>query len=132
MSAYHLTENKEALSHPDMYKLTHKNHPCTIWVNESIQNWEWLMSLMCELNSEYKLRYKKIRVNHLAFDKLEKIVLKCGKPKLPNIGLTPFAQAMPEELRNDDPVKAYRDYYMRDKRELAVWSNRQGVPSWYH
>ena len=25
------------------YKATHKNHPCTLWSNESSANWDWLV-----------------------------------------------------------------------------------------
>jgi hypothetical protein len=31
---------------------------------------------------------------------------------IPNTELTPFAQAMPDEYKDDDPVVAYRTYYM--------------------
>ena len=35
------------------YKLSHKNHPCAIWVRQCIENYIWLCDLglsLCELN----------------------------------------------------------------------------------
>ena len=37
---------------PTMY-----NHPCSIWVRESLDNYEWLYKLADELNKEYGYRY---------------------------------------------------------------------------
>ena len=33
------------------------NHPCSIWVRESLDNYEWLYDLAHELNKEYGFRY---------------------------------------------------------------------------
>jgi hypothetical protein len=49
---------------------------------------------------------------------------------LPSIGVTKFAQAMPEDYKNDDAIQAYRDYYMGEKRHIADWGKR-GAPVWY-
>ena len=108
------------------YKSTHKNHPCAKWVRESRQNYEWLTSLMLELNEEYKFRFEK-SVDHLSVVKLEDL-----DPPLiiPNIGLTPFAQAMPKKYKQADPVLAYRNYYIGEKRHLAKWRRRK-PPKWW-
>ena len=50
-------------------------------------------------------------------------------PNLFDIGLTKFPEAMPEQYRCDDAIKAYRDYYNGDKRHLFNWKNRT-VPEW--
>lgn len=42
---------------------------------------------------------------------------------------TPFVLAMPEEYRQQDPVEAYRNYFLGEKRKLAVWE--QGQPDWW-
>ncbi|MBT4785044.1 MAG: hypothetical protein HOO21_06795, partial [Candidatus Marinimicrobia bacterium] len=85
------------------YKLTHKNHPCTIWARKSISNYLWLFKLIERLNAEYRYRYDK-DINHKSFDMVKTLPM----PDLPVIGLTPFAQAMPEQYRNKNAVKAYR------------------------
>ena len=44
--------------------------------------------------------------------------------------LTPFAQAMPEKYRDNNTVKAYREYYIGEKQHLATWKKR-GAPKWW-
>lgn len=73
------------------YKATHKNHPCSVWVRQSLQNWCWLRELAYCLNEEYKARYNK--PHHKSWLVIESL----PEPDLPDIGLTPFAQAMPEQ-----------------------------------
>jgi hypothetical protein len=46
-------------------------------------------------------------------------------------GLTPFAQAMPDEYKHEDAVIAYRQYYQSpEKRRLASWKKRP-KPEWF-
>ena len=50
---------------------------------------------------------------------------------MPDLGLTPMRQAMPDEYKNNDPVKAYRDYVINEKT-YAQWNkipDRQ--PYWW-
>ena len=110
--------------HDTGYKLTHKNHPCTIWARKSLSNYIWLKSLISLLNSEYRYRYDK-SVNHKSFD----MAMSLPMPDLPVIGLTPFAQAMPEQYRNKNAVKAYRDYYINEKSSFLTWTKRK-TPKW--
>ena len=52
---------------------------------------------------------------------------------LPDLGLTPFAQAMPDELKSDNAVESYRMFYMKDKAAIgkgANWKVR-GKPHWW-
>ncbi|MEH6559431.1 MAG: hypothetical protein V7708_16665 [Oceanicoccus sp.] len=43
-----------------------------------------------------------------------------------SIGLTPFAQAMPESYKiADDPVAADRDFYCGEKADFATWKKRK-------
>lgn len=106
------------------YKLTHKNHPCTIWARESLSNYNWLKRLTRLLNYEYKYRYNK-DVNHKSYD----LVKTLPTPDIPDIGLTPFAQAMPDQYKNKDAVKAYREYYLKEKSLLLKWTKRI-IPKW--
>lgn len=106
------------------YKSTHIHQPCTVWLRQSKQNWEWLKAMTSALNDEYKRRYFHI-YDHKSF----RILKELPEPNLPDIGLTPFAQAMPEHYRDTNPVKAYRSYYMGDKRSINQWKTT--TPSWY-
>ena len=43
--------------------------------------------------------------------------------------MTPFAQAMPDEYRDDDAVKAYRAYY--HSKTFAKWEKGTPTPDWW-
>lgn len=111
------------------YKPTHKNHPCTLWVAESSNNAMWLVTLAAYLNDEYRTRY------HSEHDHKSWIVIrdlwrdKASHTGLPDVPMTPFAQAMPDELRiPHDPVRAYRQYYRT--KPFVTW-DRGLTPLWW-
>ena len=107
------------------YKLSHKNHPCSIWARTSLSNYRWLLSLGKELCLEYTHRYKKTHKCEKVLDWLTK-----NEPKIQNIGLTKFSLAMPDNYKNASAVKSYRDYYMGENREICAWKDRD-IPQWY-
>lgn len=119
-TTHHVTESE----YIPPYKPTHKNHPCTIWVRESIDNYKWLVEFGLELSKEYTYRYGKTH-------KCEAYIRELGKniPNLPNIGFTKPAQAMPDIYKCDDSIKAYRQYYFFEKYDLHSWKKRD-VPKW--
>lgn len=100
------------------YKITHINHPCTKWVRKSSPNYKWLYNMSYYLNEEYKRRYDK-NVNHKSFDVINSLPV----PRIPNFGLTKFAQAMPDEYKHDDYITAYRSYYVNDKIKFTKFTN---------
>lgn len=106
------------------YKSTHINHPCTIWTRSSLSNWLWLGSLSYYLNREFKYRFEHVG-NHRSFD----VILNIPYPNIPDIGLTPFLQTMPEYLKNNDPVVAYRNYYIKEKINILSYKKRR-IPFW--
>jgi hypothetical protein len=113
--------------HADLlYKSTHVNHPCSKWCRASANNYQWLYELFVCLCDEYTFRYGKI---HLCDTKFRKI-LNTHPKGIPQIGLTPIAQAMPEQYKNENPVIAYRQYYINEKSKFAVWTKRE-KPYWY-
>lgn len=109
---------------PTMY-----NHPCTIWVRSSYENYAYTFNYAAGLCDEYTYRYGKVR-------DLERIVKNFEVPKkLPNNGLTKFALALsdkfPPNLRDpDNPVQTYRYFYMLDKATFATWKFRS-KPEWW-
>lgn len=108
------------------YRKTHVNHPCTKWARESLDNWLWLKDLALELNKEFKFRYGK-SVDH----KSATVIMSLPTPKLPSKGMTPFAKAMPDRLQLiENPVEAYRQYYIEEKNHIAVWTKRT-QPDWW-
>jgi len=114
-----------------LYKLSHVNHPCAIWVRESRENFLWLVDYTEALYNEYQFRYgpndKHGRVvRMIKFCKENHHLI-----EFPKKGLTPFALAMPWYLQiPHKPVLSYRLYYMMCKRHLADWKKRK-VPFWY-
>lgn len=108
------------------YKLTHKNHPCSIWARTSKDNAIWLQTLGVELLAEYKHRYGKIH-------KSGPIILNFPITQLSfnYIDRTPFVLAMPDKYKIvDNPVQSYRTYYLNEKRAFASWKNRS-IPDWW-
>ena len=109
------------------YLFAFPNHPCTIWLRESQANIRWGLELFRHLLIEYTFRYGKHRDlekvyfwirDHFPYDLIEKTEI------------TSFAQAVPEIYKDVDSVKAYRNYYMGDKRHIAKWKNRD-QPEWW-
>jgi hypothetical protein len=116
------------------YKATHKNHPCTIWARNSIQNYNWLWWHAMALCEEYTFRYGK---RHKSQDVIEACeTVPDGNSMIykdiDHPTYMPVAQAMPDEFKSNDPVQAYRDYYWFDKRNSIdmQWTERQ-KPSWW-
>ena len=118
------------------YKSTHAKHPCVLGILESPANRGWFINHLIMMSAECQARFKKKYA--------------CTMPAMGIARLfddynlvadwedhTPFAQAMPEEYRNEDAVQAYRDYYLGDKMEQmnsqsilkhSVWT--LGEPTW--
>jgi hypothetical protein len=107
------------------YKLSHKNHPCSIWSRESLSNYLYLCELGLELCKEYTHRYEK---RHKSQDVIEWCMV--HKPNISDIGLTEPAKAMPDEYKTNSVVESYRNYYMGAKSGFAVWKKRE-KPFWF-
>ena len=108
------------------YKLSHKNHPCSIWVRESLSNYLYLCDLGLELSKEYTYRYGK---RHKSQDIIEWCL--SNKPIIKDIGFTTPPKAMPDEYKVDDVIESYRNYYVGAKKDFAKWKNRD-IPEWFH
>lgn len=100
------------------YKPTHQKHPCTLWVAESIGNYNWLLKHAEELCKEYTRRYNK---KH----KTQEIIQWCNenKPQIKKKKLTAFVQAMPEKYKDKCSIKAYQNFYKGEKLKFARWKN---------
>jgi len=107
------------------YRLSHKNHPCSIWARESLTNYLWLCELGLELCKEYTHRYGK---RHKSLDVIEWCIE--NKPRISDKGFTEPAKAMPEEYKVDSVVESYRNYYIGEKAGFSKWKNRD-IPLWF-
>ena len=105
-----------------------RNHPCTVWANESIINAWWLVAHGMALCEEYTHRYEKIH-------SCEKTILEAGnlipftmdRPKS-------FARAMPDEFKHNDNIDTFtaykkyiaskswvKDNYLRKPDRKPIW-----------
>ena len=107
----------------DAYRKTHPNHPCAVWVRESVENYRWLSDLGLCLCREYTFRYGK---THKTAAHIE--WLSDNFPTLPALDRTPFRMAMPDEFKSDDPVLAYQAYYLGAKERMLTFSKRPPPP----
>jgi hypothetical protein len=109
------------------YKLSHRNHPCSIWVRSCVENYVWLCDLGIELCKEYTYRYGK---RHKSQDVIEWCMLNI--PNIKEIGdITPFPLAMNDECKiNGEVVESYRKYYIMYKKDFAKWTGRE-IPLWF-
>lgn len=130
-SAQMMCSVMHGMGHIPPYKMTHANHPCTLWVSRSGQNYQWLYRLMEALNLEYRIRFRNI--DHLSWTKIVEfhrgLDRNLSVNDFPEKGLTEFAQSMPEKYRDPDPVKAYRAYYLGEKKHLLTYTKRE-APKW--
>jgi hypothetical protein len=116
-----------------LYKITHKNHPVTIWMRTSLANYLWTLDMVDAMHTEWKYRYNhpatKMHKSYIVATYLRKYAPTADK--FEKQGITPFALAMPDEYKSDDAVEAYRKYYQSpDKQKIASWKKRP-KPEWY-
>ena len=99
-------------------RVTHKNHPCTIWVMKSVHNYNRLAELALHLCKEYTIRYGKIHALEAVILDLQKVPKKLPQSKR----RSPFSAVMPEQyVSRGNAVKSYRTYYTLDKVRFAKW-----------
>jgi hypothetical protein len=107
------------------YKLSHKNHPCSIWSRKSLSNYLYLCELGLELCNEYTYRYGR---RHKSQEVIEWCII--NKPNIVDIGYTEPPKTMPDEYKVDSVVESYRNYYIGAKKDFAKWKNRD-IPEWF-
>lgn len=104
------------------YKLTHKNHPSVKWAAASPRHYKWLQRLGEELCNEYRMRYNR---DHKC-EQYIKGELKHAPEALialPDTWCEP-PQCMPDDVKHENTVTAYQQYYREHKRSFATWTLR--------
>lgn len=104
------------LANDQMYRKTHVNHPCGLWVRESRANFEYLIELNIALLAEYTHRYGKVhagsRLIPLFIDVLDQV------PE--GLGPTPKPAVLPGRVElGPNTVELYRELYRGEKRHIA-------------
>jgi hypothetical protein len=123
-TAHHLLGNANDAAL--LYKPTHVNHPCSIWVRSSSENYRWAVALFESLCNEYTYRYGKTHKSFGLYSLLKEL-----PEKIPHGSLTAFPQAMPDYCKRESSVEAYRTYYIMEKSGIAKWTNRT-QPEWWN
>jgi len=119
---WRLNDERESV----LYKASHINHPSAIWVRESIENYYQMYKLYMATLAEYTNRYGKIHGSTKP-----SILLTRAPKNIPKIKGTQLPQCMPEMCKvKDNPILAYRNYYIVEKNSFASWKNRE-IPEWY-
>jgi hypothetical protein len=111
-----------------VYAMTHVNHPCTIWARETKENYLWLCRHAKALCEEYTRRYSRRHKSENIIDWLSESL----PPHLVQceLGLTTFAQAMPDIYKHERAIEAYRAYYINEKSHIAKWRYSY-TPDWF-
>jgi hypothetical protein len=125
-----------------IYKNTHTNHPVSIWVRKTVDNYLWTAQYAIELCIEYTLRYGKVhRCTPMAqwlFDHpppcnstdvyaartvlaIRDYPFQCTPPPL----------AMDPECHRASLVESYRVYYIEKKSAIVSWKSPRTVPAWF-
>jgi hypothetical protein len=112
-----------------LYKLTHKNHPCTKLCSTSRQNFTWVFNLLQNLCKEFEFRFDKPHKTSTIIDEIEKY-----EQFIPN-GNFGFALAMPDKYKSLDVVTSYRNYYKNEKQymkngKFMMLYTKREIPQW--
>ena len=126
-TAYH-EQGVEAPYYP-----SHRNHPTSIWIRASYDNFQWAIAHGHAIFDEYTARYGKIHKSQAVLDWCEENASKLG---FDSFDLTPFAIAISEdsicrtlpEFDESDPITCYRKYIQYDKVHLHAW--KRNKPNW--
>ncbi len=106
------------------YKATHKNHPCVLWAGRTIGNYNWLYTHGVAIANEYTFRFGKTHKSKEVIEALQTPVV-----PITDTPIEDFVLCMPDNFKIENPVSAYRNYYMT-KRDFCKWTNRE-IPNWF-
>lgn len=134
----------------EVRKHSYYNHPCSIWTRSSRQNMRWLCehAIAADLERLSRAHLKRIAqirlmLLGLPYDKdvVERVpsthfclpfiywaLSNINLSVAPDVPLTEFAQAMPEQFKCEDSVEAYRNLYRVGKAHLHSWTRNK--PDW--
>lgn len=108
----------------------HYNHPMSVWVRSSLQNFDWTYQHAVALCCEYTYRYDKV---HSYLQHIDWIGANLPLSNLSDMGRTDWPRCFgpwKEKVGiTDDIVQDYRRYYMLAKR-FATWKKRN-IPYWF-
>lgn len=107
----------------DIYRATHANHPCTLWVGATRGNFEWTVAYGVALATAYRLRFGK---QHKSL----KTIGACAQfaANLPEGERTQFVNCTADFKDEDDVFKAYK--MQLSKKWYEAWDHGRKRPKW--
>lgn len=114
-----------------IYKPTHSKHPAVLWTAKSSANWNWLCMHGIALCKQYSLRYKNTHKCQIIIEEMHNRSKEIWREYSPYNLHTEFAQCMPDKYKKNNPVEAYRAYYIGDKSRFALWKSPSEPPDWF-
>lgn len=113
------------------YRKTHQHHPVVKWASESVVNWLWLLNhthAICIVKDE------RMGTEYACLKSLRDWNESACRKYLPDVPMTPFALAMPDEFKGDDPVESYRAFYnaKRFKNGHRPSWTHSSPPAWFN
>ena len=101
----------------NIYKSTHVNHPCAVWVRENISNYSWTLLYLSDLVEE---RIRRTGKSHKTYEIYNAL---CAGPKImPKGELTPFVNC--STYKDLEVLEAYK------KCLIDKWAADIKPPKW--
>jgi hypothetical protein len=123
-TAHHILHTQSSIVEY-IYKPTHINHSCAIWVRQSVYHYNYTYQLFKALCDEYTHRYGKV---HTSYQKLNHLL--CNPPEqIPQSTWIDPPCAMPKEYILSNAMLSYRNYYILGKKHLHKYTKRS-APVW--
>lgn len=112
------------------YAPTHTNHPWCIYAAQNYNNWRFVAEYADAIGQEFFRRYGKYHKSH---KKIANFDVDAIKDVLGEGEREPIPQTMPDKYKRDDPIEAYRNYYVNEKL-TQDWAefNHSKYPEWMH
>ena len=105
-----------------LYKSAYPKHPMTIWVGESVENFNYTHLLGKELGKQYTKRYGKLHKSSNIINAFHNGRLQNVEDRFPSQYFTPPPQCMPDEYKHKNYITAYRQYYIGEKKRFAKYT----------
>lgn len=106
-----------------------RNHPCTVWAGEFVNNWQWLIRHGLALCEEYTNRYGKVHTCQKTLLVAKEIFPNADPTGRSGKETTPFVRAMPDEFKLDTSISTFDAYKMYIASKPWVKDNYLRLPS---
>ena len=124
-----LSTTAKTFGYDTRYKMSHLNHPSTIWARQSLPNFNNLLHLASVLRIEFGRRHNKFA--HGCDDVIRSMANLSRDSSFakhfPSTHETELPLCMPQEYKSADVVESYRRFFA-NKPNLRYYS--KDVPSW--